>query len=198
MTRGHRGSLLLRCRAFSSLSSCRFIPAHPTFRAGAADRARAAFTPDTAWPISGHPPGSSRRLLASPVLMSSSCFDASSAVRSRSPSRSPPDASKCAFSSSLTTTVTNQRSMRRFDASPRRATPKGQQSFITCTAPHQEISYGDPSLRSWRTQDQPAEARGNFATGSIAPISQRSSWSWTRSVSFSRLLTDLEVHLTVG
>ena len=31
MTRGHRGSLLLRCRAFSSLSSCRFIPAHLTF-----------------------------------------------------------------------------------------------------------------------------------------------------------------------
>ena len=31
MTRGHRGSLLLRCRAFSSLSSRRFIPAHPTF-----------------------------------------------------------------------------------------------------------------------------------------------------------------------
>jgi hypothetical protein len=27
MTRGHRESLLLRCRAFSSLSSCRFIPA---------------------------------------------------------------------------------------------------------------------------------------------------------------------------
>ncbi len=48
------------------------------------------------------------------------CFDASTAVRSRSPSRSPPDASKCAFSSSLTTTVTNQRSMRRFDASPHR------------------------------------------------------------------------------
>src|SRR5215213_1603498 len=34
MTWGHRGSLLLRCRAFSSLSSCRFIPAlsprHPS------------------------------------------------------------------------------------------------------------------------------------------------------------------------
>src|ERR1039458_5649895 len=28
MTRGHRGSLALRCWAFSSLSSCRFIPAH--------------------------------------------------------------------------------------------------------------------------------------------------------------------------
>jgi hypothetical protein len=31
----------------------------------------------------------------------------------------------CAFSSSLTTTVINQRSMRWFDVSPRRATPKG-------------------------------------------------------------------------
>ena len=28
MARGHRGSLLLRCRAFSSPSPCRFIPAH--------------------------------------------------------------------------------------------------------------------------------------------------------------------------
>jgi hypothetical protein len=30
---GHRGSLLLRCRAFSSLSSRRFIPTHLTFLA---------------------------------------------------------------------------------------------------------------------------------------------------------------------
>jgi hypothetical protein len=30
MTRGHRGSLLLRCRALSSPSPCRFIPAHTT------------------------------------------------------------------------------------------------------------------------------------------------------------------------
>src|SRR6266536_1398260 len=30
MTRGHRGSLLLRCRAPSSPSPCRFIPAHST------------------------------------------------------------------------------------------------------------------------------------------------------------------------
>jgi hypothetical protein len=37
MTRGHRGSLLLRCRAFSSLSSCRFIPAHLLFHASARD-----------------------------------------------------------------------------------------------------------------------------------------------------------------
>jgi len=31
-----------------------------TFRARAADQARAASTPGTAWPIHGHPPGSSR------------------------------------------------------------------------------------------------------------------------------------------
>src|SRR3954462_7488174 len=42
MTRGHRGSLLLRCRAFSSPSPCRFIPAHqigfnPTARPGGED-----------------------------------------------------------------------------------------------------------------------------------------------------------------
>src|SRR5262249_48880303 len=28
MTRGHRGSLTLRCKALSSSASCRFIPAH--------------------------------------------------------------------------------------------------------------------------------------------------------------------------
>src|SRR5664279_2508275 len=42
----------------------------------------------------------------------------------------------CAFSSSLTTTVFSQRSMRWFDATPRRATPKGHQSFISHAAAH--------------------------------------------------------------
>ena len=42
----------------------------PTFHAEAADRTRAASMPDTTWPISGHPPGSSRRHLTAPVLMS--------------------------------------------------------------------------------------------------------------------------------
>ena len=52
-------------------------------------------------------------------------FDTSATIRLRSPSRSPPDASHDAFSSSLTTTVFSQPSMRRFKASLRRATPKG-------------------------------------------------------------------------
>jgi hypothetical protein len=32
----------------------------PTFRAGAADQDHVAFMPDTIWPVSGHPPDSSR------------------------------------------------------------------------------------------------------------------------------------------
>ena len=37
-----------------------------TFRARAADQAHAASTPDTTWPIHGHPPGSSRRTHQNP------------------------------------------------------------------------------------------------------------------------------------
>src|SRR5580693_3436591 len=124
----------------------------PTFHAEAADRTRAASMPDTAWPVNGLPPGSSRTHLTDPVLMSAACFDTSSAVRSRSPSRSPPDAFSCAFSPTLTTTVFSQRSLRRFDITPRRATPKGQ-TFISCTAPHPaRFPTPQPHLqRSWRT-----------------------------------------------
>ena len=41
------------------------------FHAEAADQARVAFMPDTAWPISGHPPDSSRDRSHTPVSMSS-------------------------------------------------------------------------------------------------------------------------------
>src|SRR5262245_6448000 len=37
MTRGHRGSLALRCRTLSFLAPCRFIPAHQEFLAGQKD-----------------------------------------------------------------------------------------------------------------------------------------------------------------
>src|SRR5947207_3105515 len=40
-----------------------------TFRARAADQAHAASTPGTTWPVSGHPPGSSRGYPPAPVLM---------------------------------------------------------------------------------------------------------------------------------
>ena len=134
----------------------------PTFPAEAADRTRAAFMPGTTWPINGHPPGLSRGYWGAPVSMPSTGLDTSSAVRSRSPSRSPPDAISRAVSSSLTTTVINQRSMRWFDASPRRATPKGQQSFISCTAPRSITPLPQGNLpRSWRT---PVAERGRTDT----------------------------------
>jgi len=41
------------------------------FRAEAADRARVACMPDTTWPVSGYPPGSSRSRRNTPVPMSS-------------------------------------------------------------------------------------------------------------------------------
>ena len=44
------------------------------------------------------------------------------------------------------------RSMWWFEASPRRATPKGRQSFISCTAPHQQaLPTSSPLPRSGRT-----------------------------------------------
>src|SRR5512132_3889309 len=134
MTRGHRGSLLLRCRAFSSLSSCRFIPAHPTFHAKAADQTHVAYMPDTTWPIDGHPPGSSRAVTRRPG------FDVIYGLRhftQRSSSWSPPDVSRTPFPTSLTTTVFSQRSMWWFGTSPRRAVPKGH-TFIFRAAPHHD------------------------------------------------------------
>lgn len=78
--------------------------------------------------------------------------------RLRSPFRSPPDAITCALSSSLTTTVFNQRSMRRFDASPRRATPKGHNpSSPTQHHDQRRLPTWHPPSRSWHT---PVPQRG--------------------------------------
>ena len=129
-------------------------PSHPLHQPGrvqvrlllfpteAADRARVASMPDTTWPIGGHPPGSSRDRIDTPVPMSSLTFDTSTAIRLRSPSRSPPDTLTGAFSSSFTTTVFSQRSTRWFGTSRRRAVPKGH-TFISHTAPHQEPRLHD-------------------------------------------------------
>jgi hypothetical protein len=38
----------------------------PTFHAEAADQTHVAYMPDTTWPVSGHPPGSSRAFLLRP------------------------------------------------------------------------------------------------------------------------------------
>ena len=50
--------------------------------------------------------------------------------------------------------------MRRFDISPRRATPKGHESFISCTAPHQvALPTSSSSPCSWHTD---AKYTGSF------------------------------------
>ena len=54
--------------------------------------------------------------------------------------------------SSLTTTVFSQRSMRRFEASLRKAAPKGHETFISRTAPHQGLA---PTSSPPRVQDTP-------------------------------------------
>jgi hypothetical protein len=123
----------------------------PTFHAEAADQARVAFMPDTTWPVSGHPPGSSRSSEDSPGFDVVSTF---STPQQRSPSWSPPDTSTGAFSTSLTTTVFSQRSMWWFEASPRRAAPKGQ-TFISHAAPHQEaLPTSSSPPRSWHTSSR--------------------------------------------
>jgi len=79
-------------------------------------------------------------------------FDTSTANRLRSPSRSPPDASCAPFPHRSPRSRHRSRSMWWFEASPRRATPKGRQSFISCTAPHQQaLPTSSPLPRSGRT-----------------------------------------------
>ena len=126
-----------------------------TFRAKAADQAHAACTPDTTWPVDGHPPGSSRENSPAPRFR---CHLKLTTHQRRHPTS--PGAlerlpgphltrSSHAFSLTLTTTVFSQRSSGRFDAYPRRSTPKGQRSFISRTAPLQRVSLHDISfLRS--------------------------------------------------
>jgi hypothetical protein len=72
------------------------------FRARAADRAHVTYTPGTAWPVNGHPPGLSRAGDIGPVLMPSKQFrrftsDPRDHGDCAPSSRSPPDASRAPF-----------------------------------------------------------------------------------------------------
>ena len=86
-------------------------------------------------------------------------FDTSAAIHLRSSSRTPPDASYDAFSSSLTTTVFSQRSMRRFEASPRRATSKGHTLHHPYSTTSRSCSYIN-FLSVFRTQDLGKQTSG--------------------------------------
>jgi hypothetical protein len=101
----------------------------PRSRTPAADPARATGTPGTAWPVDGHPPGSSRDRHcghgSDAVSLSRRLSGGSLASAFPAPARG----SHAAFSASLTTTVFSQPSMRRLGP-PRRAAPKGHETCI--------------------------------------------------------------------
>ena len=91
-------------------------------------RARATSMPDTAWPVSRPPPGSSRARIPSPLSMSSIGFDTSAVVHSRSPSRPIPDALTARrFPQRSPPRPCDRRSLRWFAASPCRATTEDHQ-----------------------------------------------------------------------
>jgi hypothetical protein len=74
----------------------------PTFHTEAADRTHVAYMPDTTWPVSGLPPGSSRAFLLRPGFDATYLsYDTSTAIPETgdcAPSfRSPPDASRAPF-----------------------------------------------------------------------------------------------------
>ena len=125
----------------------------PTFHAKAADQARVASMPDTAWPVSGLPPGSSRGSDVAPVSMSSDCITTRpqrfTRVRLPGPHLTPQPAP---FPHRSPRSHHHSRSMWRFEASLRRATPKGQ-TFIFRTAPRTTAVYlhDHPLSRSWHT-----------------------------------------------
>jgi hypothetical protein len=117
----------------------------PTFHAKAADQARVASMPDTTWPVSGLPPGSSQGPNDARVLMSSDCI--TTRPQRFACARLPgPHLTSCMtpFPHRSPRTAFSRRSMWRFEASLRRAAPKGQ-TFIFRTAPRSTMTtYRSP------------------------------------------------------
>jgi hypothetical protein len=113
----------------------------PTLHAKAADHARVASMPDTAWPVNGLPPGLSRGPDVTPVSMSPDCITTRpqrfTRVRLPGPHLTPQPAP---FPHRSPRSRHHSRSMWRFEASLRRATPKGQ-TFIFRTAPRTTAAY---------------------------------------------------------
>src|SRR5258708_7936717 len=85
------------------------------------------------------------------------------------------------FASSLTPTVSRRRSRGRFEASPRRAAPKGHQSLISHTAPRSATLLHQATSRARGT---PAFFRNSFSIFS-SRVSRSSSRSRARSLTVS-------------
>jgi hypothetical protein len=114
---------------------CRGRPSHVPREA--ADEARVASMPGTIWPIGGHPPDLSWDNPKPPSFDAVCCFVSTrqqrfACVRLPGPHLT---LSAAPFPHRSPRPAFSRRSMRRFEASPRRATPKGH-TFIFHAAPH--------------------------------------------------------------
>jgi hypothetical protein len=112
------------------------------FHAKASDRARVASMPDTAWPINGHPPDSSRDNSNTPVSnppdLVSTRQQRFACARLPGPRLTHP----CApFPHRSPRSRHRSRSMRWFEASPRRATPKGQILHLLHSTASESFTY---------------------------------------------------------
>jgi hypothetical protein len=124
--------------------------AFPTFRVKAADQARVASMPGTIWPGSGHPPDSSWDNPNAPVSMPSRFVSTPqqrfACARLPGPYLTPLPAP---FPHRSPRTAFGRRSMRRFEASPRRATPKGHNLHLPRSTASAKISYLSTSLSAF-------------------------------------------------
>ena len=126
----------------------------PTFHTESPDQARAASMPDTTWPVSRHPPGSSRGTVTPPVSMSSEILSTRhqwfAYARLLGPHLT---RSRRAFSATLSTPALDRRTLRWFAASPCRAAaedhqPNGRPLHLRCsTASISPIFYIEPPVR---------------------------------------------------
>lgn len=151
------GSARLSALPLAALADGSIGASLPTFHVKAADRARVAYMPGTAWPVTGSPPDSSWNLVLAPVLMPPETnFDTSTAIRLRSPSRSPPDASCAPFP-----TRSRQRSSANAAVGGLTPLPEERRRRATAFIFHAaaqsiEVTYLHPDLsllRAWRTHD---------------------------------------------
>src|SRR6516225_209170 len=129
----------------------------PTFHVKAADRARVAYMPGTAWPVTGCPPDSSWSLVLTPVLMPPKTnFDTSAAIRLRSPSRSPPDASCAPFPTRSRQRSSANAAVGGLTPLPEERRRRATTFIFHAAAQSIEVTHlhSDPSLlRAWHTND---------------------------------------------
>ena len=123
-------------------------------------QAHAISMPDTTWPVSRHPPGSSRAISASPVSMSSvGAFDTSTMDRSRSSSWPTPDALTARlFPRRSPPTALDRSSSGWFAAFPYRTAAEDHQPHGPAPPSPMQHRINQPdllhrpsSLRSWHT-----------------------------------------------